>query len=333
MAANMPALVPRPRSGRVAWVGARESNGYGPALGWLGIALGAVEVLAPQKITRSLGLRPSGATTAVVQAMGLREIASGVGILSNPRSKEWLGMRVAGDFVDLALLGAAAFRSERPQNALLAAAAVSAVTALDVLATETLAERRKQRGDSPRRAERPYEPRVERNMTIECEPAEAYAFWRDVANLPRFMRHVQAVEKLDERRSRWRVGQGRIEAEWESEIVEERDGELIRWRTTGASDVEHEGEVRFARAGEGGTVVTVTMQYAPPGGRIGTALLKLMRKEPGQLLADDLRRFKQLLETGEVLVSDATAGPTPRRAQPLPQARAVAADRTAEGTP
>src|SRR5690606_23410814 len=164
----------------------------------------------------------------------------------------------------------AAFKSERPQNALLAAAAVSAVTAFDVLASETIAERRKQRDVAA-----PLEPRVERNLTIECEPAEAFAFWRDVTNLPRFMRHVRSVEKLDERRSRWHVGQGRLEAEWESEIVEERDNELIRWRTTGASDVEHEGEVRFARAGDGRTVVSVMMQYAPPGGRIGAALLKL----------------------------------------------------------
>lgn len=332
MASNTTELASRPRSGHVAWVGARDSNGYGPVLGWLSIALGAAEVLAPRKITRSLGLRPSGTTTAVVQAMGLREIASGVGILQNPRSKEWLGMRVAGDFVDLALLGAAAFKSERPQNALLAAAAVSAVTAFDVLATETVAERRKQRDVA-----RPAEPRVERSTTIECEPADAFRFWRDVTNLPRFMRHVRSVEPLDERRSRWQVGQGRITAEWESEIVEERENELIRWRTTGASDVEHEGEVRFARASEGRTIVTVTMQYAPPGGRIGAALLKLMRKEPGQLLADDLRRFKQLLETGEVLVSDATAGRTPRHAQPLPQPASAAqtgeSERTAEEMP
>lgn len=330
MASNMAALESRPRPGRVAWAGARESNGYGPTLGWLSIALGTAEVLAPHKIARSLGLRPSGTTTAVVQAMGLREIASGVGILKNPKSKEWLGMRVAGDFVDLALLGAAAFRSERPQNALLAAAAVSAVTALDVLATETVAERRKQRDAEPAP-----DPRVERSITIECEPAAAYRLWRDVTNLPRFMRHVRNVEPLDERRSRWHVGEGRLAAEWESEIVEERENELIRWRTTAAADVEHEGEVRFARAGEGRTVVSVTMAYAPPGGRIGAAVLKLLRKEPGQLLADDLRRFKQLLETGEVLVSDATAGRTPRHAQPLrqPRPRADESQRTAEGLP
>jgi uncharacterized membrane protein len=305
--------------GGVGWTGRPEGSGLATFLGLFSLGLGAVEVLAPRGLARFIGIRPTRATTAITQAMGLREIAAGVGILANPKSKEWVGARVGGDVVDLALLGAAFAKSERPGRTLFATVAVLAVSALDLLGTEQLAESRKSRvaGDAA-----PTAPsRVLRSITIGCPRAEAYGLWRDVTNLPRFMEGVRSVEPLGDGRSRW-VARGPMgmSAEWESEITEDRPNELLAWRSAASSTLYHTGTVRFADAPrDGGTVVTVEMQYAPPGGKIAAALLKLFRKEPGQQIGDDLRRFKQVLELGEVVVSDATSLDHPRHAQPPPR--------------
>ena len=294
------------RAGSPGWTGATDGSSVAAFLGWFSIGLGALEVLAPAATARLIGLKPSGKNTAVLRSMGVREIATGAGILANPTSKEWLGMRVGGDLLDLALLGAALTRSERPGRTLLAAAAVLGVSALDIAGTEQLSQRRK----SPRPAALDGAAgHVQRSVTVEQPLDEVFAFWRDFTNFPRFMEHLISVEMLDAKRSRWRAtGPAGSSVEWESELVEERDGELLAWRSVGTSELYNAGTVRFrARPGGAGTVVTVEMDYAPPGGKIGAAVLKLFRKEPGQQIADDLRRFKQVLETGEVLVSDASA--------------------------
>src|SRR5690606_518666 len=179
---------------------------------------------------------------------------------------------------------------------------------------------------------------VVRSITVERPIEEVYACWRDFSSFPSFMQNIESVELLGGGRSRWRArGPGGPPVPWAAGPVEERENERLGWRSATGSDVWSNGTVRFARAHGGGTVVTVELEYAPPGGRIGAALLKPFRREPGQLIADDLRRFKQLLETGEVLVSDATAGRTPRHAQPLPQPASAAqtgeSERTAEEMP
>jgi uncharacterized membrane protein len=196
-------------------------------------------------------------------------------------------------------------RAERPARTLLAAMTVLGIGMLDLLGSERLAERRK----APTlEAARAPEPIVLRSITVGRPVSDVYAFWRDFTNFPRFMHHVEFVERLDKGRSRWRAtGPGGTRAEWVSEIVEERRDELIAWRSVETSDLYNAGKVTFRRAPrDEGTIVTVEMHYAPPGGRIGAALLKLFRKEPGQQVIDDLRRFKQVMETGEVLYSDAS---------------------------
>jgi uncharacterized membrane protein len=132
------------------------------------------------------------------------------------------------------------------------------------------------------------------------------------------MRHVESIESLGEGRSRWRAtGPGGTHVEWTSEIVEDRANERIAWQTTGDTELYHSGKVTFRAGPRGeGTVVTVEMQYAPPGGQIGAALLKLFRKEPGQQVIDDLRRLKQVMEIGEVVQSDASIEPGIAAAQP-----------------
>jgi uncharacterized membrane protein len=287
--------------GREGWTGTGEGRALASLLGLFSVALGTLELVAPRNVSRALGLKPSAATTGVIQAMGLRELASGAGILSNPGSKEWIGSRVGGDVVDLALLGVGLMRSQRPVRTLLAAAAVAGVAALDLVATEKLSEARK----SPvRRGSHDAGSPVVRSITIDCPRSEVYGLWRRFENLPRFMEGIEAVESLgDGGRSRWRArGPLGTHVEWESELVADEPNSLLSWRSTEHSSVYHSGTVRFADAPRAqGTVVTVEMRYAPPGGTIAAALLKVFRKEPGQQVGDDLRRLKQVIETGEVL--------------------------------
>ena len=304
-------------AGREAWTGTFDGRSLATFLGWFSLGLGIVELLAPRGLSRAIGLRPSSTTTRVVQGLGLREIASGAGILANPESKEWVGSRVGGDVMDLALLGLALVNSKRPTRTLLACAAVIGVGALDLLATEQLAEARK--SPTPNRDDsNAMESHVLRSVTIGCPRSEVYAHWRDFTNFPQFMEGIESVVDLGDDRSRWR-GRGPLgtSVEWESEVTADTPNELISWQSVNASAVYHSGTVRFADAPRGlGTGVTVEMSYAPPGGKIASALLKLFRKEPGQQVGDDLRRLKQVLEIGEVLLSDASSGTTPRPAQP-----------------
>ena len=306
------------RAGREAWTGTTDGRSLATFLGWFSVGLGLVELLAPRGLARAIGLRPSSATAAVMQGLGLREIASGAGILSHPESKEWVGTRVGGDVMDLALLGVALLNSERRTRTLLASAAVIGVGALDLLATEQLAEARK----SPNRDDSSAtESHVLRSITIGCPRSEVYALWRDFTNFPRFMEGIESVVDLGGGRSRWGArGPVGTSVEWDSEITADTPNERISWQSVGASAVYHSGTVRFVDAPRGlGTVVTVEMSYAPPGGKIAAALLKIFRKEPGQQVGDDLRRLKQVLEIGEVLLSDASSGKTPRAAQPPSQ--------------
>jgi uncharacterized membrane protein len=287
-------------------------------LGWFSVGLGAVALCAPKTVARAIGVRPSPVWSGVLRFCGARELANGAGILANPTSKEWVGMRVGGDALDLATLGVALTQTVRPSRTLAAAAFVLGATVLDLLGTERLAERRKA---PTREYARAAEPVVSRSITVGRPVNEVYAYWKDFANFPAFMHHVESVESLGDGRSRWRVtGPAGTSATWVSEIADDRDNELIAWQTVGESDLYHTGKVTFRAAPRGeGTIVSVEMQYAPPGGRIGAALLKLFRKEPGQQVIDDLRRFKQLMELGEVVQSDASVQRGVAAAQPHEQ--------------
>jgi uncharacterized membrane protein len=301
--------------GREAWSGASGGDPLASFLGWFSVGLGAFQLLAPTTVAHAIGVQPTPVWNGLLRLCGVREIANGAGILANPTSKEWVGLRVGGDALDLTALTVALTQSVRPSRTLAATAFVLGATFLDLLGSERLAERR---AAPTREYARAVEPLVLRSITVGRPVNEVYAFWKDFTNFPRFMRHVESVERLDGGRSRWRAtGPAGTRAEWVSEIVEERDNELIAWQTVGESDLYHAGKVTFRPASRGeGTTITVEMQYAPPGGRVGAALLKLFRKEPGQQVSDDLRRFKQVMETGEVVHSDASIAPRVAPAQP-----------------
>ncbi|MGE5525123.1 MAG: SRPBCC family protein [Rhodospirillaceae bacterium] len=155
---------------------------------------------------------------------------------------------------------------------------------------------------------------VAESVTVGVPRDALYRYWRNFANLPRFMRHLVAVRVVNERRSHWmaQAPAGRI-VEWDAEIVEEVPGELLRWRSLPDADVTNFGVVRFIDAPAGqATEVQVEIQYVPPGGSLGAAIARYTGEEPQWQLADDLRRLKQLAESGELrleLAQHATSSP------------------------
>jgi len=146
---------------------------------------------------------------------------------------------------------------------------------------------------------------VERSVTVNRPRDQLFRIWRNFENLPRFMKHLKSV-RVDPsnggRRSHW-VALAPMERtiEWDSEVVEERENELLVWQSLPGSLVESMGRVEFNDApGQRGTIVHVSMQYNPPAGSMGAAFAKLFGKEPGQEIREGLRQFKQMMETGEI---------------------------------
>lgn len=301
--------------GREGWTGAARGEGLASALGWLGLGLGALEVLAPRRVGRMVGLE-DGAGRSAIRMLGMREIGTGLGILAQPRSKEWMGSRVAGDLVDLALLAAILPRGKRRDRTLLAAGAVLGITVLDVLATERLSRSRRAPTEE---AVEGSELFAEKAITIAAPRETLYAYWRDFGSLPRFMPLLQEVRVMEDGRSVWSGDDGSGSARaWEVAMVEDRPGEVVGWCACDTSSVHRAGRVTFEDgAREGETVVRVQLWYALPGGALGSAAARLLRKDPGQQLAADLRRLKQIMELGEIVRSDASLTAHPRPARPI----------------
>jgi len=145
---------------------------------------------------------------------------------------------------------------------------------------------------------------VEQSFTINKEPWELYGFWRDFNNLPQIMTHLESVQVQDGKRSHWvatapSIAGGKVE--WDAEIINDEPNALIAWRSLGGADVDNAGSVRFVPAPNGrGTEVKVVIDYIPPAGRVGSWVAKLFGEEPQQQIQEDLRRFKRLMETGEI---------------------------------
>lgn len=149
---------------------------------------------------------------------------------------------------------------------------------------------------------------IRRSLTVNRPRAEVYAYWRKLENLPRFMQHLDQVEILDSRRSHWVAplpgGLGTIE--WDAEITGEIDQEWLRWQSVEQASVDHTGEIYFADApGDRGTEIHVRITYQPPAGYIGHTLAGWLNPAFEQMVKEDIRRFKQFFETGELPVSEA----------------------------
>lgn len=148
---------------------------------------------------------------------------------------------------------------------------------------------------------------IKHSVTIDRPRGELYAYWRDVEKLPTFMHHLESVRHLDETRSEWQArgvkGLGTIS--WEAEVVEDMPGELIAWRSLPGADIENAGEVRFIDAPAGrGTEVHVNIEYRPPAADVGSLAAKLINPVFSQMVQEDVRRFKRLMESGTILTSN-----------------------------
>jgi uncharacterized membrane protein len=272
-------------------------------LGVFSIGLGLAEVVTPRGIAKIVGVRSDSSNRLLIRLLGLREIAHGVAILSqNGRSAATVWSRVFGDAIDLACLGAA-FASPNTNKGLVAFATanVLTVTALDVVCSQQLS------------LANPVTPggssnRVNKSIVINSSPEELYQFWHNFENLPRFMHHLESVRVTGDGRSHWvATAPAGTTVEWDAEITEDRPNELIAWRSLEGADVYNRGSVRFEQAAGGrGSIVHVEIDYDPPGGKLGAAVAKLFGEDPEQQVGSDLRRFKQVIETGEVVVSEGT---------------------------
>jgi uncharacterized membrane protein len=231
-------------------------------MGWFSLGLGAAQLAAPGRVAELAGVRDDDRTLSTMRALGAREIASGLGILGMSRPAPFLWGRVAGDAMDLALLGRAlnGRRADR-RRVTIALALVGGAALLDLLASVR----------ASRAASKKPVTTVRRSITVNRPVPEVEAYWRDVENLP----------------------EG-------AEIVEEVSGKMLAW----VSPSTGWGRVRFEPAPAGrGTEVHVEMLLQAP---LGRAVGKVLGKFPEEKLATLLRRFKQVVETGEVVHSDAS---------------------------
>jgi len=150
---------------------------------------------------------------------------------------------------------------------------------------------------------------VRESVRLEVPVAEAYRFWRRLDNLPQFMTHLNRVTTTADGTSHWEAaGPGGLAVEWDAEIINETENQVLAWRSLPGSDIVTAGSVNFAAVRGGrSTQVSVHLQYAPPAGRVGAFVASLFGREPSQTVREDLRHFKQLLEAGEIPRAMATA--------------------------
>ncbi|MET8908818.1 SRPBCC family protein [Micromonospora sp. NPDC004551] len=304
--------------------GDQGSEGLARFLGWFSLGLGVTALAAGSRVARAAGVDDSRTARTVLRAAGIREIGHAAVLLVPRRAGLGPWTRVAGDVLDLAATGRA-YRNrcgDRRRRLGLTLAALGGITALDLYASVRATRNRRIRPEGFAHGA----------VTVNRTPEEAYRFWHDLENLPRFMYHLRSVRSTGPRRSRWSAkGPAGVSVEWEAEIVEERRDRLIRWRSVDGSRVPNCGTVRFTpAAGGNGTEVRVELEYAVPGRRAGTLVARAFGENPQQQICDDLRRFKQVIETGELTRSDGTPDGTSIQTQAKQRpARPLAAHRTA----
>ena len=302
----------------------RDKDPVTSFLGWFSIGLGIAEVLAPEAVARLIGIDEQRHRT-LLRAYGVRELAAGLGILTRPKPTYWMWNRVIGDTIDMASLGRAMNAGDSDESRLrMAMLAVAGVTVLDIASSMRLTSEK-----SPAAGHDPGSFQVEdqsngqkvltATVTVNRPVEEVYAFWKDPRNYALFMDELESVNPTTGGLSHWKIkAPAGMSVEWDAEVVSDMPNEMIRWRSTDESSVDNTGTVRFRKApGDRGTIVSLEVEYKPKAGPLGAGLGKVLSAIPKTQLANDLRRFKQLIEIGEVVESDATAGRgTPHPAQP-----------------
>jgi uncharacterized membrane protein len=264
-------------------------------LGWASAMLGVPQVTRPGEFARSvIGVADTPERRLTTLAVGVRELAVAAGLLARPHPA-WLWGRVGGDAMDLTLLARALRHHEGRGLArtALATAATAAIAATDVYAAVT-------------RTRRSAPMELTSTTTVTKPAQEVYDFWHQLDRLPTFMAHVDEVRVTGPRTTHWRAGApfGK-DVEWDAETTDDVPGQRIAWRSLDGADIGNAGEVLFVPAPGGrGTEVHVTLHYDMPAGALGEAVARFFGEDPSQQLDDDLRRFKQVMETGEVVRSE-----------------------------
>jgi uncharacterized membrane protein len=260
-------------------------------LGWFSVGLGLAQIIAPRTVCRLVGLPPMATLTRLC---GIRELACGIGIITQRNPSVWVKARVAGDAMDLAGLAVALpFSPSRAGRLTATAAVAAAVTALDVYCSGELAGRRA----APMH--------ITTSITIDRPPEALYAFWRDLTNLPRVMPHLKSIRVIDPQRSHWTAHGPDGAIEWVSEIIDDKPNERLAWRSLEDAPVYNAGSVLFDALRDGsGTRVTVELLYDPPTGTVGASLAKLLGRT-GEIRAD-LAAFQRLIESGAAAPHNAT---------------------------
>jgi uncharacterized membrane protein len=157
--------------------------------------------------------------------------------------------------------------------------------------------------------------KVEKTVTINKPAEELYRFWHNFENLPSFTKHIKDVKVYNDKQSHWITSAPLGKSvEWDANIVEDRENQLISWTSVEGADIANSGSVHFKPALNDvsrqatsclrGTEVKVVTEYNPPGGLVGDAIAKLFGESPEQQLGDDLHRFKMLMETGEIATTE-----------------------------
>lgn len=293
------------------------------ALGMFSLGLGLAQLFAPRRVAAMIGLESDGGNA--MRLIGLRELASGVGIITQANPSAWLWLRLGGNLIDLALLNSAAAspRADRDRIAV-ARAAVLGVAALDAVAGARAA------GDQetlPAGSAQTGEAQIKAAVTVNAPIAEVYSLWESFRNLPSFMRGLAAVELTGERTSRWTMaGPAGFSVSFDAEITDATRNERIAWRTIESSIVAGSGDIRFREApGNRGTQVIYQARFSLPGGALGEKIAELFGPALSMKMQGDLLRCKQLLELGEIVQSDDSVVPGPNPAQPVPFDHAQAA--------
>lgn len=284
---------------------AADATNLTRGLGWLGVTVGVTELAIPRVLAGAIGVDRDGPAPSILRAMGVREIASSLAVLARPEHVAPRWLRLVGDALDLGLLGLA-LTSRRSGKARLGLTLgmIAGVTALDVIAAR-------------RRAFARHPSPVIASVTINKPPLQVYEFYRKLEQLPRFMDHLVSVKQHANRRSTWTaklpIG-GTVS--WEAEILEDRPGEVLSWRSVEDSPIQTRGRVTFTRTpGRNMTEVRVDMRLGVLGRGQSAALARLFARPQ---VKGDLLRLKQVIETGEVLYSDASVHRLPHPAQPSP---------------
>jgi len=263
------------------------------ALGCAKVGMGLGEMLAPRTFSRWTGRRH---WPVVTRAKGLRKVATGVGILTQARSSA--NRTQVGSMLSLgALLAGTISRPKYKRPSGTALAAIAGVTAAGIVIARQL------------RASRTVHERSLRltaSTMINRPPHECYDYWHDIERFPEFFREVKSVRVTGDRRSHWIAnGPGGKEISWDSEVTQDLPGEAIEWRSLNGTPIPHSGSVRFEPVREGRcTIVRLRMVYEMPVSAARSAISSTLGPDPGFRLRKDLRRFKSMMETGEIATAE-----------------------------